>query len=158
MAVKDFRTYYYNNRAYATLYKQVSKDRSLEEYCVRMQQSANNKLIALGIFVLLVVACLAGYYILYLRHRLHYRYNMEQVFEINQSIFSVSQPQEEDETSLAESILAKLSDEMNELVPVAAMTLALYDEETATLHYIADSEGEDEEIYNRIQRCFEKNR
>lgn len=158
LAVKDFRTYYYNNRAYATLYKQVSKDRSLEEYCVRMQQSANNKLIALGIFVLLVVACLAGYYILYLRHRLHYRYNMEQVFEINQSIFSVSQPQEEDETSLAESILAKLSDEMNELVPVAAMTLALYDEETATLHYIADSEGEDEEIYNRIQRCFEKNR
>lgn len=158
LAVKDFRTYYYNNRAYATLYKQVSKDRSLEEYCVRMQQSANNKLIALGIFVLLVVACLAGYYILYLRHRLHYRYNMEQVFEINQSIFSVSQPQEEDETSLAESILAKLSDEMNELVPVAAMTLALYDEETATLHYIADSEGEDEEVYNRIQRCFEKNR
>lgn len=156
LAIKDFRTYYYNNRAYATLYKQVSKDRSLEEYCVRMQQSANNKLIALGIFVLLVVACLAGYYILYLRHRLHYRYNMEQVFEINQSIFSVSQPQEEDETSLAESILAKLSDEMNELVPVAAMTLALYDEETATLHYIADSEGEDEEIYNRIQRCFEK--
>lgn len=156
LAVKDFRTYYYNNRAYATLYKQVSKDRSLEEYCVRMQQSANNKLIALGIFVLLVVACLAGYYILYLRHRLHYRYNMEQVFEINQSIFSVAQPQEEEETSLAESILAKLSDEMNELVPVAAMTLALYDEETAALHYVAGAEGEEEEVYNRIQRCFEK--
>ena len=96
LAVKDFRTYYYNNRAYTTLYKQISKDRSLEEYCVRMQQSANNKLIALGIFLLLVVVCLAGYYILYLRHRLHYRYNMEQVFEINQSIFSVAQPGDEE--------------------------------------------------------------
>ena len=34
LAVKDFRTYYYNNRAYTTLYKQISKDRSLEEYIV----------------------------------------------------------------------------------------------------------------------------
>ena len=128
LAVKDFRTYYYNNRAYTTLYKQISKDRSLEEYCVRMQQSANNKLIALGIFLLLVVVCLAGYYILYLRHRLHYRYNMEQVFEINQSIFSVAQPGDEEESNVAEDILKKLSEEMNELFPIADMALALYDE------------------------------
>ena len=156
LAVKDFRTYYYNNRAYATLYKQISKDRSLEEYCVRMQQSANNKLIALAIFVLLVVVCLAGYYILYLRHRLHYRYNMEQVFEINQSIFSVAQPSEDEETDLAGNILEKLSGEMNELIPVADMALALYDEETSALHYILGETDEDEEVCNRMQRCFEK--
>lgn len=156
LAVKDFRTYYYNNRAYATLYKQISKDRSLEEYCVRMQQSANNKLIALAIFILLVGGCLAGYYILYLRHRLHYRYNMEQVFEINQSIFSVAQPREEEEANLAENILEKLSGEMNELVPVADMALALYDEETSALHYIFGEESENEDVCNRMQRCFEK--
>lgn len=156
LAVKDFRTYYYNNRAYTTLYKQISKDRSLEEYCVRMQQSANNKLIALGIFLLLVVVCLAGYYILYLRHRLHYRYNMEQVFEINQSIFSVAQPGDEEESNVAEDILKKLSEEMNELFPIADMALALYDEETSSLHYIFGEEGENEDLCNRMERCFEK--
>ena len=94
LAVKDFRTYYYNNRAYTTLYKQISKRPFAGRILCADEQSAKYKLIALGIFLLLVVVCLAGYYILYLRHRLHYCYNMEQVFEINQSIFSVAQPGE----------------------------------------------------------------
>ena len=76
LAVKDFRKYRYNNAAYAALYKRLSKDNSLEEYCLQMQRSASNKRIALSLFVLLVCGCLVAYYALYLRHRLHYRYNM----------------------------------------------------------------------------------
>lgn len=155
LAVKDFRIYYYNNRAYATLYKQLGKDRSLEQYCERMQQSANNKIIALVIIVLLAGVCLVGYYMLYLRHRLRYRYNMELVFEINRSVFAAAQPSEE-ETDVARTVLGRLSTEMNELISVEDMALAIYDEESAAMKYTWGTEVENEDVCSHIQRCFEK--
>ena len=79
----DLDAYRYNNQAYTSLYKQISVDVSLEDYCARMQLSANNKIVAIMLCVALVVLLLVGYYVLYLRHRLMYRYGLEQVLEIN---------------------------------------------------------------------------
>ena len=45
---------------------------------------------------------------------------------------------------------------MNELFPIADMALALYDEETSSLHDIFGEEGENEDLCNRMERCFEK--
>ena len=49
-----------------------------------------------------------------------------------------------------------LSEEMNELFPIADMALALYDEETSSLHYIFGEERENEDLCNRMERCFGK--
>ena len=155
LAVKDFHTYYYNNLAYTALYKQISKDRSLEAYCVQMRQSANNKLIALVLLVLLVFGCLIGYYWLYWRHRLRYRYNMEQVFVINQAIFSSLRLTEEGEI-MSDVLLAKLADELNELFPVSDMGLAFFDEAASVLRWHFRQEDETGEVRALMQRSFDR--
>jgi hypothetical protein len=89
LAMGELDAYRYNNRAYVSLYKQISVDTSLEEYCKRMRLSANNKMVAIMLCVALLVALLAGYYFLYLRHRLRHRYGLEQVLEINRRALTV---------------------------------------------------------------------
>ena len=155
LAVKDFHTYYYNNLAYTSLYKQISKDRSLEDYCVQMRQSASNKVIALALLVVLAVVCLVGYYILYLRHRLHYRYNMEQAFTINRAIFSSVHLDAGGEIE-ADVLLSRLSAELNELFPVSALGLALYDEETSVLRWHFPQDVGSDEVQTLMWRCFDK--
>ena len=47
LALGNLETFRYNNNAYTALYKQISEDTSLEEYCRQMQLSANNKIVAI---------------------------------------------------------------------------------------------------------------
>ena len=155
LAIKDFPTYYYNDLAYTSLYKQISKDRSLEQYCVQMRQSANNKMIALALLVLLAVICLVGYYLLYWRHRLHYRYNMEQVFVINRVIFASTRLNAEGEI-MSDVLLAQLGRELNELFPVFALGLALFDEDSSALHWHFSEEADSDEARTLMSRCWEK--
>ena len=74
LALGELDAYRYNNQAYTALYKQISVDNSLEDYCSRMRLSANNKTVAIVLCVVLVVALLVGYYLLALKQRLAYRY------------------------------------------------------------------------------------
>ena len=156
LAVKDFRKYRYNNAAYASLYKRLSKDNSLEEYCLQMQRSASNKRIALSLFVLLVCGCLIAYYALYLRHRLHYRYNMEQVFVVNRTLFSAASGTEALGDEALEKMVRCMFNELNEILLLENMALAVYDEETCRLKTVcfAAEDGE-EELHERLQRCYD---
>ena len=159
LALKDFQLYYYNNNAYMSLYKQLSKDRTLEEYCVQMRQSAGNKIVALVLFLLLIIVCLIGYYWLYLRHRLHYRYNIEQTFSINEAILSVSLPTDNssDEMFFCNLLSDRLYESMKDLLPLSDIVLAIYDEERNVLHYTyRTSDSDNSELHDRIQRAFEK--
>lgn len=59
LALRRWHEYRYNNRIYNDLYKLVSEDRSLIEYCNRMQRYNSNILVAILICVLLVLGYLA---------------------------------------------------------------------------------------------------
>lgn len=156
LAVKDFRKYRYNNAAYAALYKHLSKDNSLEEYCLQMQRSASNKRIALSLFVLLVCGCLVAYYALYLRHRLHYRYNMEQVFVVNRTIFSAASCTEGLGDEVLDRIVRSMFNELNEMLLLENLALAVYDEETTHLKTACfTAEENEEELHERLQRCYD---
>lgn len=156
LAVKDFRKYRYNNAAYAALYKRLSKDNSLEEYCLQMQRSASNKRIALSLFVLLVCGCLVAYYALYLRHRLHYRYNMEQVFVVNRTIFSAASCTEGLGDEVLDRIVRSMFNELNEMLLLENLALAVYDEETTHLKTACfTTEENGEELHERLQRCYD---
>ncbi len=155
LALKDFPTYYYNNLVYTVLYKQVSKDRSLEHYCEQMRQSANNKIIALALLVLLAFVCLVGYYWLYWRHRLHYRRNMEQVFVINRAVFASTRLDEEGEI-VTDTLFVKLAEGLNELYPVSDLGLALYDEGGGTPGFRFYRKTETDEARVLMQRCFDR--
>ena len=59
LALRRWSEYRYNNRIYNDLYKLVSEDRSLIEYCGRMQRYNNNIFVAILVCVLLILGYLA---------------------------------------------------------------------------------------------------
>ena len=59
LALRNWSDYRYNNRIYNDLYKLVSEDRSLLEYCNRMQRYNSNTLVAVILCILLAIGYLA---------------------------------------------------------------------------------------------------
>lgn len=94
LALHDWSLYEYNNRVYTLLLKELSADKSLEDYCRVMQQSQVSKTItvALCLFVLLLI--IPAYYMLYYRHRLYYRFCVERVESINSLLLDSITPEE----------------------------------------------------------------
>ena len=78
LALHEWQLYAYNNRIYTQLFKEMSADNSLGEYCRVMQQSQTNKTIAVILLVLLLLSIVPAYYLLYYRHRLYDRFLKEQ--------------------------------------------------------------------------------
>ncbi|MDR0987885.1 MAG: DUF5113 domain-containing protein, partial [Prevotellaceae bacterium] len=133
LALKQWDAYYYNNTIYTTLYKLLGEDRSLEAYCRTLERSAGNRQVGILLFIGLVCALLAGYYILYIRKRLANRWNLEQVFEINKQLFAaavVEEPSEEEVRDIPERMARKAFDAVNELIPINRMLIRVQSDET----------------------------
>ncbi|MBM5552856.1 DUF5113 domain-containing protein, partial [Klebsiella quasipneumoniae] len=64
-------------RIYTQLFKEMSADNTLGDYCRNMQQSQTNKTIAVILLVLMLIAIVPAYYLLYYRHRLYERFFKE---------------------------------------------------------------------------------
>ena len=78
LSLHQWQLYSYNNRIYTQLFKEMSADNTLDDYCRTMQQSQTNKTIAVILLVLLLMAIVPAYYLLYYRHRLYDRFLREQ--------------------------------------------------------------------------------
>ena len=78
LALHQWQLYSYNNRIYTQLFKELSADNSLGDYCRAMQQSQTNKTIAMILLILLLVSIIPAYYLLYYRHRLYDRFLKDQ--------------------------------------------------------------------------------
>ena len=156
LALGNLEAYRYNNNAYTALYKQISKDTSLEQYCRRMQLSANNKTVAVILCVVILLVLPVGYYILYFRHRLIYRYNLEQVLEINKQVFSASLLDGRTDRDMAASLVNDMLEAVNELLPVDVLGIAVYSEDAHNLNYaFSPVEDENEEMREVMARSFE---
>jgi len=94
LALHEWDLYNYNNRVSTALYKEMSADKTLPEYCRRMQQSKTNKTVAVVLLSLLLMAIPPLWYLLYYRHRLYYKDSVEKVKSINQLLLS-TEPDEE---------------------------------------------------------------
>lgn len=164
LALKDFDAYRYNNAAYTSLYKQTSKDTSLEFYCQKMQLSSNAKTMAIVICILLLIAFFIGYYIMYFHHRLTYRYDLQQVLEINKQIFktpSSTLRKEIPEDTVVAQLVHAMSEGMNELISYDRLGLAVCNEESHTIHYTfvpnktMEREDEPDEMKEMMNRCYQ---
>ncbi|WP_455672853.1 DUF5113 domain-containing protein [Phocaeicola sp.] len=154
LALGNLEAYRYNNNAYTALYKQISEDTSLEEYCRQMQLSANNKIVAIILCFVLLVVLLVGYYILYFRHRLMYRYNLEQILEINRQVFAASLAKADKD--IASCLVNTMFEGMNELVAIDVLGIAVYNEDSHNLMFaFSPSDEEHEEMREMMSRCFE---
>ena len=60
LALHEWSVYRYNNRIYTQLFKELSADTSLDDYCRKMQQSQSNRQVAIILFVLIILAILGA--------------------------------------------------------------------------------------------------
>ena len=60
LALHQWDVYAYNNRIYTQLFKELSADATLGEYCRKMQQSQANKSIAIALLAILLLAIIAA--------------------------------------------------------------------------------------------------
>ena len=83
LALHKWQLYAYNNKVYTQLFKEMSADSTLADYCRTMQQSQSNKRIAMILLLVLLVMIVPAYYMLYYRHRLHARFRRERQQLVN---------------------------------------------------------------------------
>ena len=79
LALHDWPLYHYNNKLYTQLFREKSTDKSLSTYIANMQKTELNKKIAVTLLVLLLLLIFPAYYLLYYRHVLRHRRNVELV-------------------------------------------------------------------------------
>ena len=77
LALHEWQLYAYNNKVYTQLFKELSADNTLGDYCRTMQQSQQNKHIAIILLLVILLLILPAYYMLYYRHRLYDRHLQE---------------------------------------------------------------------------------
>ena len=77
LALHEWQLYAYNNKVYTQLFKEMSADNSLADYCRTMQRSQTNKRIAVILLLVLLVLIIPAYFMLYYRHRLYRRFSQE---------------------------------------------------------------------------------
>lgn len=68
LALHKWKMYGYNNDIYTILFKEVSADNSLAEYCRVMQRSEINKNIAIVILIIMFIGFVVVAYVIYYRH------------------------------------------------------------------------------------------
>ena len=83
LALHEWELYAYNNKVYTQLFKELSADNTLADYCRMMQQSQTNKRIAVILLLLLLLMIVPAYYLLYYRHRLYNRFRRERMQQTN---------------------------------------------------------------------------
>ena len=94
LALHRWELYTYNNKVYTQLFRELSADKTLDNYCRVMQKSETDKNVAIILLIVLLLTIFPAYYFLYYRHRLAYRYNVERVNRINQTLLSNASPEE----------------------------------------------------------------
>lgn len=88
LALHYWDLYEYNNSIYTQLYKELSADKSLEQYIILSSRAKTNRNIALLILLILLLAILPAYYFLYYRHVIFMRKSEKQLKTANQILVS----------------------------------------------------------------------
>lgn len=90
LALHDWDAYTYNNKVYTQLFKLKSADAGLAEYCRTMQRSSANTAIAVAVLVLLLIAAVVSFYLLYYRHVLFFRFCADGVDRLNATLLDMT--------------------------------------------------------------------
>lgn len=164
LALKQWDAYSYNNKAFTAMYKLTSEDKWLEAYCRELEGSTTNKIVGIILCILLLFSYLIIYYMLYMRKRLTYRWNLEQVLEINKNIFTSSLVRTEEslealqreENTLREiprRIIAEAFEGINELLDIESLSLAVYNQMRGRLEFASTMDMET--MPEMIQHSFD---
>ncbi len=134
LSLHQWSIYNYNNKVYTQLYKEMSADSTLPDYCSVMQKSQANKYMAIVILVILSLLILLAYFTLYYRHLVYFRFCLERVRAMN----DVLQADIANEEKLSE--IENLAGANSHKVQGRGRRQSLYDDEKLPeqLQHIAD--------------------
>ena len=162
MALKNWEGYQYNNEAFTRLYKMLGIDYSLELYCRELERSRSGKVIGITLILLFPLLFGLSFYFIYIRKRLLYRWNLEQLFEVNQCFFSSSsipladgeiiQREEDTLKKIPQQITEQSFETINELFSVDRVGLAVFNESAKKLDYSYNPPKK--ELVPEIEACF----
>lgn len=88
LALHQWHLYSYNNKIYTQLFKELSADATLDEYCRKMQRSQVNKTIAVALLIAVLVFILLAFYFLFYRHLILRRLSMENLMSAGNILVS----------------------------------------------------------------------
>lgn len=143
LAVRDIKLYKYNNQAYTSLFKELSADKSLPDYCLTMQKSKNDKTVAIILLVMLLLSVFPAYYFFYYRHIISRKLSLDKIAGMNnilQSDMSI-----EDKLHHVQTIAGERSTELSAKVAVE-LAAALQKHIKTTGQQINDMETAEDEF------------
>lgn len=141
--------YQYNKEIFTRLYKQLSDDRTLEDYCNSMQQSSVNKQVTMTLIMFFVFILLFVYSLLYYRHNMLYIFNVRQLLRFTRKLFSAKE--EEQKYTLLRGV--------NEIRSVDAIGVAYVDVNSVDGQLIYSFEGNTEcrvMLEQFMHLCYER--
>lgn len=94
LALHDWQRYKYNNDIYTQLYKEMSVDKTLENYVKLTEKSTTNRRIAIVLLILILLAILPAYYFIYYRHYIYNKFCVETIDGINSHLLAESSDEE----------------------------------------------------------------
>lgn len=160
LALHNWKVYQVNNKGYTDLYKLLSKDNSLEQYCVEMQHTMGNKRVALVLFVSFFIVLVFCYLVIYFRKRIVAKMNLEQVLNINKQAFASSMMHVDPLflMQIPERLMVSIYREVNELFSIDRLGLALALETESPLRYIGHGYELNEQEKEGLNLCFKQER
>lgn len=153
LALHYWELYEYNNSIYTQLFKEISADNTLADYCRTMQQSQTNKTIAVIILIIILIMIIPAYYLLYYRHRIYYRFCVEKINQINDVLLSDSDSEEKlnriNQLS-EEQYPDNLQDVVYQIKQALAEAVDMYRNKIATIELVEDECRKAEYEYNNL--------
>lgn len=121
LALHEWDLYEFNNQMFTSLYNAYTKDDSLLDTFVLLQEKKHNHTIGIILCVFLTFLAILTIYILYLRKFIAFRFNTMKMIEINRALLNST---DEDET--LENLLKLLSDGLMEIHELTGVKLLLH--------------------------------
>lgn len=128
LALGNYDGYRYNNVAYTSLYRYISEDRTLSEYCTRMQGAANGRNIAISLMLVCFVGFLLAFAMVYYRRTFILQHCLERMLILTRRLFALDASQLP-AVAWREQVLALLTAELSDGLPIQSVALCLPGEE-----------------------------
>ena len=143
LAMHDWDRYEFNNRQFTHLYKQLTKDQSLEGFYIQQRNTQINLSVSLTLLVFMLCGFSVLVYIVYFRRRILFRFNAMQVLETHHAMLGVMEQHVHpgQTETLVSGLLSVVFGCFKELHETTGIWLLLYREKGEKIGMFRQGEG-----------------
>jgi len=143
LALHEWDLYHYNNDAYLTLFRNYYAEDRIEHDSLELQRSTSNQMIAIILLSLLFLAVAILWTIMYSRHWLKYRSDMQQVLDVMAHLSDAANvSQHDDMKSILDRMSSVLLGDLENLLFIDSVGLALKQKDVVLYSEKTDASSE----------------